>query len=99
MKVHKWTFQEERALTEFIGLVKTNPDYRLSAKEWPSLRHTHQLWTDAALHIKESISSNVLPTSKLQFHFFTLHLFYFLMLFFVCVHAQKVIFRVLKVLL
>ena len=77
MKVHRWTFQEERALTEFIGLVKTNPDYGLSTKVWPSLRHTHQLWTDAALHIKESTSSNVLLTSKLQFQFFISNLLYF----------------------
>ena len=77
MKVHKWTFQEERALTEFIGLVMSNPDYGLSAKEWPSLRHTHHLWTDAALHIKESTSSNVLLTSKGQFQFLTFHLLYF----------------------
>ena len=75
MKVHRWTFEEERALTEFLGLAKTSPDYGLSGKEWPSLRHNHQLWTDAALHIRESTSSNMLLTSKHQVKFDTLHFF------------------------
>ena len=67
-----------RESPQFIGLVKSNPDYGLSTKEWPSLRHTHHLWTDAALHIKESTSSNVLLTSKGQFQFLTFHLLHFL---------------------
>ena len=64
MKVHRWTFEEERALTEFVGLAKTSPEYELGEKEWPSFRQNHKLWTDAALHIKESTSSNMLLTSK-----------------------------------
>ena len=65
MKRHKWTFEEERALVEFVGIGKTDPQYRLPKKTvWPSFRDTHCFWTDAALHIRVSTCANILLTSK-----------------------------------
>ena len=52
VKFHKWTFEEERALTEFLGLAKTSPDYGLSGKDWPGFQQDHKLWKDAAQHIR-----------------------------------------------
>ena len=65
MKRHKWTFEEERALVEFVGIGKTDPQYRLPKKTvWPSFRDTHCFWTDAALHIRVSTCAIILLTSK-----------------------------------
>lgn len=74
-KVYKWTFQEERARTEFLGLAKISPEYGLSCNEWPSFRHENKLWKDAALHIRDSTFSNILLTSKHKSHLF-LYLFF-----------------------
>ena len=64
VKRHTWTYDEERALVEFVTIARTDPKYGLeSLTEWPSYREAHCFWTDAALHIKTSTSSNILLTS------------------------------------
>ena len=64
VKRHKWTYEEERALVEFISVAKTDPKYDLVAEtEWPSFREGHCFWTDAASHIKTSTGANILLTS------------------------------------
>ena len=66
MRIHKWSFHEERALVEFVGLAKMDPRYGIPIKtQWPAFRAVHQFWTDTALHIRESTCSSVLLTSKL----------------------------------
>ena len=64
VKWHKWTYQEERALVEFLSVSKTDPKYGLEDDiEWHSFRDGHSVWSDAATHIKTSISANILLTS------------------------------------
>ena len=61
---HKWTYEEERALVEFISIGKTDPKYGLDKEtEWPCFRDGHSFWKDAAMHIKTSTSANILLTS------------------------------------
>ena len=66
VRIHKWSFHEERALVEFVGLAKMDPRYGICSKtQWPAFRAGHQFWRDTALHIQESTCSSVLLTSKL----------------------------------
>ena len=66
VRIHKWSFHEERALVEFVGLAKMDPRYGISSKtQWPAFRAAHQFWRDTALHIQQSTCSSVLLTSKL----------------------------------
>ena len=65
VKQHKWTFAEERALVEFVGLSRMDPKYGVdNARGWPAFRSTHVFWTDAARHIQTITCSSVLLTSK-----------------------------------
>ena len=65
VRIHKWSFHEERALVEFVGLAKMDPRYGIPSKtQWPAFRAIHQFWTDTALHIRGSTCSSVLLTSK-----------------------------------
>ena len=72
VKRHNWTFDEERALVEFISIARTDPKYASGCEtdtEWPSYRESHCFWTDAASHIKTSTSANILLTSTVLFFF------------------------------
>ena len=60
MKKHKWTFQEERALVEFVGLSGMDPKYSDTSTEWPGFREGHFLWSEAGRQIQESTSANFL---------------------------------------
>ncbi|XP_078357969.1 uncharacterized protein LOC144642774 isoform X1 [Oculina patagonica] len=65
VKQHKWTFEEERALVEFVGMGRMDPKYGGdSSNEWPAFRATHMFWTDAAHHIKTITCSNILLTNS-----------------------------------
>ena len=66
MKKHKWTFQEERALVEFVGLSRMDPNYSDTSTEWPGFRESHSFWGEAARHIKESTSANFLLSSMFE---------------------------------
>ena len=77
VKRHKWTYEEERAIVEYMGIARTDPNYGVeSATEWPSFREDHCFWTDAASHIKTSTSANILFSSMFivskisRFHLF-----------------------------
>jgi hypothetical protein len=66
VRKHSWTYYEERALVEFIGVSKTDPKYGFpfeSQAEWPSFGPSNVFWSDAANHIQQSTISNVILTS------------------------------------
>lgn len=72
---HRWTFDEERSLVEFIGIAKTDDQYGFpddKTTEWPSFSAKHQFWEDAAKHIQQATSSNILLASMYS-HYFNLH--------------------------
>ena len=61
VRIHNWSYEEERALVEFIGRAK----YGIApTTQWPAFRANHHFWRDTALHIRESTSSSVLLTSE-----------------------------------
>lgn len=61
VKQHKWSFEEERAFVEFIGMVRMDPKYGgCRSNGWPALRSNHMFWTDAAHHIQTIGCSSVL---------------------------------------
>ena len=59
VRLHRWTFYEERALVEFVGLASMDAKYGLSTSEciWPAFRPGHTFWADAAKHIQASTCS------------------------------------------
>lgn len=64
VKQHKWSFEEERALVEFIGMGRMDPKYGGDRSNgWPAFRSNHMFWTDAAHHIQTITCSSVLLTS------------------------------------
>ena len=64
VKQHKWSFEEERALVEFIGMVRMDPKYGGDRSNgWPAFRSNHMFWTDAAHHIQTIACSSVVLTS------------------------------------
>lgn len=67
VKHHKWTFEEDKALIEFISIAKTDPKYghsASSAHQWPGFKQNNSFWSDGAKHIKCSTSSNILLTNS-----------------------------------
>ena len=65
VRIHNWSYEEERALVEFIGVAKMDPKYGIApTTQWPALRANHHFWKDTALHICESTSSSVVLTSE-----------------------------------
>ena len=65
VRIHNWSYEEERALVEFIGLAKMDPKYGIApTTQWPAFRANHHFWRDTALHIWESTSSSVVLTSE-----------------------------------
>ncbi|KAK3712315.1 hypothetical protein QZH41_017251, partial [Actinostola sp. cb2023] len=68
VKYHRWSYDEERALVEFISISKSDPCYGWpedhKTQDWPSFRADHVLWADAANHKRESNSSNFLLTTN-----------------------------------
>ena len=66
MKKHKWTFQEERALVEFVGLSRMDPKYSDTSTEWPGFKENHFFWSEAARQIQESTSANYLLLSMFE---------------------------------
>ena len=65
VRLHRWSFEEERALVEFVGLALMDPKYGITSTTlWPAFRPVHPFWTDAARHIQTSTSSSVLLTSE-----------------------------------
>lgn len=69
-KKHKWTFAEDRALLEFVGFARMDPEFWHEGEEipeWPGFRQTHKFWTSAAKHIQLTTKSSVLLTSKYIF--------------------------------
>ncbi|CAH3192539.1 unnamed protein product, partial [Porites evermanni] len=64
VKKHKWAFQEERALVEFVGLSKMDPKYNVTSTEWPGFRESHSFWSEAARHIQESTFANFLLSNN-----------------------------------
>ena len=66
MKKHKWTFQEERALVEFVGLSRMDTKYSDTSTEWPGFRESHFFWSEAARQIQESTSANFLLLSMFE---------------------------------
>lgn len=65
VRLHRWTFHEERALVEFVGLASMDAKYGLSMTKcvWPAFRPGHTFWADAAKHILASTSSSVVLSS------------------------------------
>ena len=41
VKKHKWTFQEERALVQFVGLLRMDPKYSDTSTEWQGFRESY----------------------------------------------------------
>ena len=66
VRLHKWSFDEERALVEFVGLALMDLKYCIQ-NEWPAFRPGHFFWSDSARHIRESTGSSVLLTSEYMF--------------------------------
>ena len=65
VRYHKWSFEEERAVVEFVGLVKMDPEYGiLESTQWPAFKAHHPFWKNCARHIQASTQSSVLLTSK-----------------------------------
>lgn len=76
VKSHKWTYEEERAVVEFISISKSDPKYDMEERaEWPSFRDGHCFWTDAAIHIKTSTAANILLASMYKPLLFKCNLF------------------------
>lgn len=75
VRLHRWTFYEERALVEFVGLASMDAKYGLSTSEciWPAFRPGHTFWADAAKHIQASTSSSVVLSSKWNNFIFNIH--------------------------
>ena len=75
VRLHKWTFHEERALVEFVGLASMDAKYGLSTTEcvWPTFRPGHSFWADAAKHIQASTSSSVVLSSEWNNFIFYIH--------------------------
>ena len=60
VKQHKWSFEEERALVEFMGMVRMDPKYGGDRSNgWPAFRSNPMFWTDAAHHIQTIACSSV----------------------------------------
>ena len=70
VKYHKWSFDEDRALVEFVSISWTDPKYNFSK---PYFRASHVFWRDAARHIREATSSNFLLTSKYSRLCYSMH--------------------------
>ena len=67
VKKHNWTYEEDKALVEFVGYAKMDPEFWSGCElisDWPGFRQGHQYWTSAAKHIQLATKSNVLLTSK-----------------------------------
>jgi len=65
VRLHKWSFDEERALVEFVGLALMDPKYGItSTTQWPAFRPSHNFWADTARHIQTSTCSSVILTSE-----------------------------------
>ena len=74
VKRHKWTYEEDRALVEFLSVSKTDPKYcQGDITEWPSFRDSHTFWTEAALHVRTSTSANILLTSMCKTFFLIIY--------------------------
>lgn len=70
VKHHKLTYEEEKAIIEFIGFAMMDSKYWLDMEriiEWPAFRSNHKYWTDAAKQIQTATGSNILLTSKYLF--------------------------------
>ena len=49
VKLHRWTFEEDKAYMEFISIAKTDPKYgKSSVKEWPAFSGKNSFWDDGA---------------------------------------------------
>ena len=70
-----WTFYEERALVEFVGLASMDAKYGLSRTDcvWPAFCSGHTFWEDAAKHIQASTSSSVVLSSEWKNFIFNIH--------------------------
>ena len=65
VRYHKWSFEEERAVVEFVGLAKMDPEYGIpESTQWPAFKAHHPFWKNCARHIQASTRSSVLLTSK-----------------------------------
>ena len=43
VRLHTWSFPEERALLEFVGLALMDPKYGITSNtQWPAFRDVHQ---------------------------------------------------------
>ena len=75
VRLHRWTFNEERSLVEFVGLASMDAKYGLSTSEcvWPAFRPGHTFWADAAKHIQASTSSSVVLSSEWNNVIFNIH--------------------------
>ena len=77
MKYHKWCFDEERALVEFVSISRTDPIYDFGdlGNRWcPPFGPAKVFWSDAARHVREATSSNFLLTSKSPATWYSFHL-------------------------
>lgn len=49
LRLHRWSFEEERALVEFVGLALMDPKYGITNTTlWPAFCPIHPFWTDTA---------------------------------------------------
>ena len=69
VKYHKWCFDEDRAVLEFVSISRVDPKYDFSkaGSPWPSFRASHIFWSDAARHIREATSSS-LVSIVIEYH-------------------------------
>ena len=45
VRYRKWSFEEERALVEFVGLAKMDPEYSIpESTQWPAFKAHHPFW-------------------------------------------------------
>ena len=48
VKLHRWTFKEDKAFMEFVSIAKMDPKYgKSSVKEWPAFSE-NSFWDDGA---------------------------------------------------
>ena len=49
VKLHRWTFEEDKAFIELISIAKSDPKYgKSSFKEWPAFSEKNSFWDDGA---------------------------------------------------
>ena len=67
VKLHKWSFEEDKAFIEFMSIAKTDPKYGKSyVKEWPAFSEKNSFWDDGGKHIKALVYTVLPPTFSCQ---------------------------------